>query len=562
MSKSKKRSELFNLIKDKALCFSDETEEIIRHKDGTKCGWLFDMRRLFVTTKDLDLITEVFWDEMEEAWPFQVGGLEVGAIPLVAGILMKGKMRGYDVNGFIVRKSRKKAGLCKQIEGTLTDDPIVVVDDLINSGGSIGRVVAAVEQEKKKVSRVFVFVDFQRKGVDKYLKKELKVKLKALFNLDDFGLCLGGNEPIFPTEPTLVTRWIYEPPYPNFAIIIPRSNPIFDDKNIYYGADNGYFYAINQKTGKKVWERQTGESIKGIFSSPAIYGDGVIFGAYDGTVYNLDRKTGKSIWEFSEADYVGSSPAIAEDLGLAFVGLEHNVYDNQGSLVALDLETGEKVWEFFLRHYLHGTPAYCPEKKLVVVGTNDKTALCFNARNGDFQWEFQMEGESKASVAFDVKRNQVIVPSFDWHIYGIDLDSGEENFRYKTNYALYSTPTVIKDRVYIGGCDKHLYIYDLQKNELVKRVKTIGRILSQPNLIGDTIFFGSNDGCVREIDLEGTLLGGLYLPERVVTKIVYNPKTQFFHAVLAGNILIALQREKDFQKESKKAKATKAKTKK
>ena len=55
--------------------------------------------------------------------PFQVGGMEAAAIPLLSAILMKSLSRGTPVNGFIVRKERKTYGAGSSIEGALTDAP-------------------------------------------------------------------------------------------------------------------------------------------------------------------------------------------------------------------------------------------------------------------------------------------------------------------------------------------------------------------------------------------------------------------------------------------------------
>ncbi len=542
-NKSPKENELFEIIKDEVICYADTCEDIIRGGRGTKSNWLFDMRRLFLKSDQLDLAAEVFWEKMEDKWPFQIGGLEVGSIPLIAALLMKGKQRGLEVNGFIVRKSRKKSGLCRQIEGNLNDDPIVIVDDLINSGKSFKRVEVALEQEGAKTRDVFVFVDFEKeKTHKKFADKGLSIT--SIFGLSDFSLSLGGGGgSVYPEENTFSVAWTFEPPDPNYVYIVPKSTPCMDDKSLFYGTDSGMFYAVDQKTGEAVWSFPTGRSLKGIFSCPQIYKDMVIFGSYDGTVYALDRHDGEVVWRYDGAEYVGSSPAIAEDLGLVFIGLEHNAFMNKGSIVALDLESGARRWEYTVREYLHGTPAYCPEKKLVAIGTNDSDFYLFDAETGNVKWSFETEGPMKAAPVFDLKRNQVIIGSHDWHCYGVDIDTGKETFRFKAENVIYGTPLLVGDFIYLGSTDKYLYIYDLKKNEIVNKINTLGRVMSNPNEIEGNIFFGSNDGCIREIDGKThKMIGGIMLPERTVTKVIKSEKTGLFYAVAAGNQLIALQR--------------------
>ena len=124
------------------------------------------------------------------------------------------------------------------------------------------------------------------------------------------------------------------------------------------------------------------------------------------------------------ADWVGSSPALAPDLNLLFIGLEHEVPGRRGSLAALDMGTGTKVWELPVREYLHGTPLYCPSRGAVAVGTNDRDLILADARTGRQIWKFSTKGEIKYAPALDAARDAVIFGSFDGKIYVVDLKRG------------------------------------------------------------------------------------------------------------------------------------------
>src|SRR3989441_10367865 len=89
-----------------------------------------------------------------------------------------------------------------------------------------------------------------------------------------------------------------------------------------------------------------------IWSSPAVHAGRVYFGSYDGNVYCLDAEDGREHWRFTGADWVGSSPALAPDLNLLFIGLEHEVPGRRGSLAALDMGPGAQGWELPVREYL------------------------------------------------------------------------------------------------------------------------------------------------------------------------------------------------------------------
>src|SRR5207249_3768446 len=65
-------------------------------------GWLIDLRMTLLDGASLELIADLFWERFAGRLPFQVGGLEAGAIPLVVAIAMAGQQRGTPVNAFVV----------------------------------------------------------------------------------------------------------------------------------------------------------------------------------------------------------------------------------------------------------------------------------------------------------------------------------------------------------------------------------------------------------------------------------------------------------------------------
>ena len=57
-----------------------------------------------------------------------------------------------------------------------------------------------------------------------------------------------------------------------------------------------------------------------MFSSPAIGSDGTVYvGSDDHKLYAINGKSGVKLWEFETGDYVTSSPAIGSD-GTVYVG--------------------------------------------------------------------------------------------------------------------------------------------------------------------------------------------------------------------------------------------------
>lgn len=516
--------------------------------NGGESNWLFDLRNVFLNPEGLNLITDIFWQYFEKEYPFQVGGQEIAAIPLVSAIVLESQRKGKPINGFIIRKSRKPTGLQKLIEGAVDENKIILVDDLINSGSTILRQIKVLESVGKKVDTVFVLIRFRDENYYKFVE-ERGSKIISLFSLKDFNLSRDEKADSPPPQNFKII-WHFQSPEPNYFYRVPKSAPCLDEEKIYFGSDSGYFWALNQENGLAVWKFKVGHHVKGktIFSSPAIYKDVIYFGAYDGNVYALDTASGKPKWVFREADWVGSSPAIAPDLNLLFIGLEFGLFKKRGGIVALDLKNGEKKWGYEMSEFVHCSPAYCPEKNLVAIGGNDFCVYLFDAKNGELKWKFKTGGEIKTSLIFDAERNLLLFGSFDKHLYALDIDSGELKGKYKTEEIIYSTPTIHKDSVVFSSLDKNIYSLNLKTGKLNWRFSTNGRIFASPIVIENKIYIGSNDGKLYEINAEtGKLIDFFQATERITNKIAYNSETKRFFVPTYANEIYCVAKIKEGQ---------------
>ncbi|MEI7425929.1 MAG: PQQ-binding-like beta-propeller repeat protein [Candidatus Moraniibacteriota bacterium] len=538
-----KMQKLLEIIRSKGIA-TKSNQEIIS-PNGDYASWLIDLRNVFLRPDALSLIVDIFWEEMEKYYPFQVGGQEVAAIPLVAAIVLKSQMMGKPVSGFVMRKSRKKYGLQKIIEGEVTAEKIILVDDLINSGGTAFRQIKILEEINKQPEIFFSIVNFRKEQSKEFLKKQ-GVELVSLFNLDDMHISLGEDvKSCLQAKDYYKIIWRFQSPNPTNYYSVPKSTPCIDEDKIYFGSDSGIFWALNQSNGLVVWKFEIGYNPgrKGIFSSPVIYGDLVYFGAYDGNVYALNRETGKFKWKYMDADFVGSSPAIAPELNLLFIGLEFSLTGKHGGVVALDLKTGKKIWEHTMREFVHCSPAYFSPKKLLAIGGNDSFVYLFEAETGKLKWKYQTGGPIKSSLVFDEKRNLLIFGSFDKNLYALDLDTGEVKGKFATREAIYSTPKIISDDVVVASLDKHLYSVNLETGKMNWKFVTGGRIFSSPEIIEGKIFICSNDGKMYEINSEsGKAESFFQASERITNRVVYDAKNKRFFVSTGANEIYCLKK--------------------
>ena len=54
--------------------------------DGTRHRWFFDLQSTLLDPNGLEIVAEAFWDCFNDRLPFQVGGIELGCVPLISAI--------------------------------------------------------------------------------------------------------------------------------------------------------------------------------------------------------------------------------------------------------------------------------------------------------------------------------------------------------------------------------------------------------------------------------------------------------------------------------------------
>lgn len=540
LTMSTARQILADAITQRVHVYATAETPIIDIDQISLAGWIMDFRGIMGDPMLMHAYADLFLDTFASGTPFQVCGMEVAGIPLVTAIIMKAHERGIEVNGLYLRKSRKKHGLLRAIEGSPNAHPIILVDDLINSGSSIHRAITVLEDAGLTVSAVSTILAMRPGETYSFLASR-NISHRSFFTIEDFNLTVAKKKMVSSPFQTL---WKFSAPRPGLQYVNPKSAPVLDAHRVYVGADNGTFYALDQATGRIAWEFRVGAIPfrKGIFSTPAIHETTVFFGAYDGNMYALDTHTGMRRWIYRDADWIGSSPALAPDIETVFIGLEFGLFSKRGGLAALNMHTGEELWAVrSISDYTHATPLYIQEARIVVVGNNNGLLLAFDARTGAYRWTFTTKGSIKQAPVYDPATGLIFVGSFDANLYAIHADDGSEAWRYATREAIFSTPLVVNSRVYVASLDKNLYCLDTKRGTRVWEFATRGRIFASPVFARDAIWIGSNDGRLYELDPEsGTNRSYFQASERIVNAIAYNEKQNVFFVGTQANEVYAL----------------------
>ena len=433
----------------------------------------------------------------------------------------------------------------KLIEGTPNHDPVIVVDDILHSGLSFDRVRLELSAADLKIAAGFVVIDFQS-PTGLVWRQEAGIEVRSIFSLADFDLPLSNTDRL-SSRPVgrFEEVWIYRhPEILDLGSVTARSSPLVSDGSVMFGTSSGAFVCLSSTDGAIRWIRETdAPSHKGIRSSPSAANGVVYFGAYDGAVYALSVSTGQTIWRSACAEYIGSSPAIADGLGLLFVGLEHEMPGRRGGIAALDLKSGDVIWEVAAENYLHGTPVYCRKRNIVIVGTNDEEIICLDAKDGVVKWRQKIGGAATMAPALDIESDSVYIGALDGGLYCLSIDDGSQKFVQWAQSAIQTVPLLASGRVFYTSTDKYCYVIDAASGECVARLRSRARSFSSPELIDGGIVFGNNAGLIFDIDpCSLTLRARHQLSDRVASKIAYDPDTALYYVHTLEDRLVALRR--------------------
>ena len=114
-----------------------------------------------------------------------VGGLTLGADPLVSGVAMAAAQQGRDLNALIVRKQAKGHGTGAWLEGPLPEAGalVTVLEDVVSTGGSSIQAVNQLKKAGYTVQRVITIVDREQGGRE--AMDEAGLELVSLFRLNE-----------------------------------------------------------------------------------------------------------------------------------------------------------------------------------------------------------------------------------------------------------------------------------------------------------------------------------------------------------------------------------------
>jgi len=178
------RSELLELI----LEVSFRREKVVL-ASGRESDFYLDLRQTLMRPRGVVLAGELVLERLAAGAAVDaVGGMAVGAVPLISAVLAASASDAKTpLVGFFVRKERKGHGLGRQIEGGFAPgQSVALLEDTVTTGGSSLDALDVVEAAGGNVTRAICLVDRCEGARQAFAARGLE--LEALFDRSDLPL--------------------------------------------------------------------------------------------------------------------------------------------------------------------------------------------------------------------------------------------------------------------------------------------------------------------------------------------------------------------------------------
>lgn len=324
---------------------------------------------------------------------------------------------------------------------------------------------------------------------------------------------------------------------------------------LYYGADDGFLYAIDN-SGNKIWKSNVSNGVNNFVddSSPALSSDGTTL--YIGTVgsgpeitkfggVNAIDTSGGSIKWFSGSNVddrnivFNGSPKLNSDESVVYIGNfyglrafktidgnlkwsnitlgtinsslslspdESVIYfgSDNNNLYALNTSDGSIKWNKTFTNKFYSSPIINEDGSIVYIGNSNNNLYAINTIDGSTKWNFETAGGVDSSPVLNPHESVVYIASRDGKLYAINTSNGTENWNYNFNkQTIISTPTLNEEGSIIYNIVYTGILYAINTNTRIKiwEFNANNQIFSSPVLSVDekTIYISDKNNNIYAV---------------------------------------------------------------
>lgn len=286
---------------------------------------------------------------------------------------------------------------------------------------------------------------------------------------------------------------------------------------VFAASRDGIVVAIDQETGKKIWEQDFANYENYSFKKAMLWYSNravsakisgglsvayqsVYFGTEDGYVYALEEATGELKWKVGVKGEVISAPAV--DAGVVLVNT------TSGHLIALNPENGEQKWvteSDVPPLTLRGVSAPAADSGGALIGTPSGKLKVSILETGMVAWETQIASPSGATeleriVDIDVKPlvfgGNVFVVSYNGTLSAVELRTGQ--VVWTREYGSYRNISIDGNRLFVVDNSSNIFAIDRRSGvELWSNVGLKDRNITSATPHGDYVVVGDMFGFIH-----------------------------------------------------------------
>lgn len=280
-----------------------------------------------------------------------------------------------------------------------------------------------------------------------------------------------------------------------------RSSAAVLEDDLYFTDTTSTLYALERETGKLKWKQKLDDSLKDeglpdlwdyYIGSPAVDGDYIYVGGEGPRFYALGRKDGSILWETETASYVHGKAAIAD--GKIYIA------DMSGEVTALDQQTGKKLWS---ANFGTVQSSITYKEGIIYFGSRDQYVYALDANTGDIRWSHLSPGGSWVVSSAAASEKHVVIGASDSKVVHVfDREAGEHKLDFKLDSRVFSSPVIADNIMYFGSAYTDggkardaFYAVDLDSGKELWRFEgTKSPILSTAVVADGAVYFATLDG--------------------------------------------------------------------
>ncbi|MCL2359535.1 MAG: PQQ-binding-like beta-propeller repeat protein [Candidatus Bathyarchaeota archaeon] len=316
----------------------------------------------------------------------------------------------------------------------------------------------------------------------------------------------------------------------------------YGEGKVFPGSFENHQMALNAKTGTILWDTPTTGPM--IFSGSYSQGRFVRGGTDDNTLYCFNATNGDILWTYNPGTDGYFTVGTAVGYGTVYA------LNKDGCLYAVDIETGNLTWSYPGPGPMlfPGTPTVADGKVYATTGQDaqflDQVGgsefACLDALTGSVLWKLSTEALApRESVAVAYGNLYMIpgnvttavdtisgseyatsdeiwaigtptIPTHDWPMWRADPSHSSSaptgpttlalNWKFQTQGAVSSSPSVVDGIVYVGSQDKNIYAIGAWSGNLLWKFPTQAPVESSPAIADGKLYTGGDDGYVYCLD--------------------------------------------------------------